>query len=114
MDALDIRKKPIEKGSFVRYNETGTAGKVSDIVSFLSLDEIDENSKIAISNQDKFWIKIDKTNLWYLSDTLEVLDEKDIGKPKFEKNENIEEKIEDLSNGLENTDLESADSVGGG
>jgi hypothetical protein len=115
MGVVDIRKKPIEKGVFVRYNGAGTAGKVLDIVPFALLDEIDENSKIAIDNQDNFWIKIDKTNLWYVSDTLEVLNEEDIKKPRFEKFENDEkEDIENFKEDLGDIDLESTDCIGGG
>jgi hypothetical protein len=120
MDVVDKRKKSIKKDFFVRYNGTGTIGKVSDIIPFSSLGEIDEDSKIAIANQDNFWIKIDETNLWYLSDTLEVLDEKDIKKSGFENNRDdeenteIEETIESLADDLGDIDLESTDGIGGG
>ncbi|MDR3223747.1 MAG: DUF2098 domain-containing protein [Methanobrevibacter sp.] len=113
MEAIDIRKKPIKKDDFVRYIGTGFSGKVLDIIPYSSLDGVDMNSKIDISNQDKFWIKIDKTELWYLSDSLELLDEKNIKKPRFEKNKK-EKNIEEFSNDFEEMEIDSSAGIGGG
>jgi hypothetical protein len=113
VEAIDIRKKPIKKDDFVRYIGTGVNGKVLDIIHYSSLDGVDKNSKIAVSNQDKFWIKIDKTGLWYLSDSLELLDENDVKKSKFEEDKE-EKNIEEFSNDFEEIEIDSSAGIGGG
>ena len=56
---LDARDKEITLGDHVRYVDTGTIGEV-----------IDTRTKEGID-----WVKIEKTNLWYRSKLVELLDE---------------------------------------
>lgn len=60
--ALDARDVEIHINSHVRYVDTGTIGKVID-------------EKVV---NDIEWVKIDKTNMWYRANLVELLDEKDI------------------------------------
>ena len=60
--AFEARDKEISIDDSVRYVDTGTIGKVLDIKTE---DEIG-------------WVLIDKTDLWYKSKLVEILDEKDI------------------------------------
>lgn len=59
MQVKDIRGKPILKGFQVRYAVTGSAGEVVDF----KLDN------------DKTWVLVDTTDLWYDSKSLEVMSE---------------------------------------
>ncbi|MDR1820277.1 MAG: DUF2098 domain-containing protein [Methanobrevibacter sp.] len=113
MGAIDIRKKDIKRYDFVRYTGTGDIGKVLDIIPYLSLDGVDKNFKIAVSNKNKFWIKIDKTELWYISDSLELLDEGDVKKSRFEESRN-EKDLEDLTDNFEDMEIDSSAGIGGG
>ena len=67
--AFDARDKEIALDSHVRYVDTGTIGKVIDIKTQDGSD----------------WVKIDKTNSWYRSKLVELLDEKDL-KKRYGKN----------------------------
>lgn len=58
MENTDSCGKPIEKGSYVIYNGTGTIGKVVDVKS-------EDNSS---------WIKMDSTELWYNSKYVQAID----------------------------------------
>ena len=58
---VDARNREINLGSHVRYVDTGTVGEVTD-------------SKV---ENDASWVKIDKTNLWYLANKLELLNDED-------------------------------------
>ncbi|MGB9980059.1 DUF2098 domain-containing protein [Methanobacterium sp.] len=58
MEAVDICGQSLAKGSHVRYAGTGTVGNISDI------KVIDEET----------WAKIDSTDLWYKSNTLQTVD----------------------------------------
>ncbi|MDR2830982.1 MAG: DUF2098 domain-containing protein [Methanobrevibacter sp.] len=113
MEATDIRRKSIKKDDFVRYTGTGSIGKVLDILLYSSLDIVDKDSKVAISSQDKFWIKIDKTDLWYLSDSLELLDEKDIRKLGFKESRD-KKNVEEFANDFEDMEIDSNAGIGGG
>ncbi|WP_458454656.1 DUF2098 domain-containing protein [Methanobrevibacter sp.] len=75
---VDARDLEITLDSHVRYVDTGTVGKVLDIKT--------EN--------ERGWVKLDKTELWYLANRVELLDEKDIKKSRW--GENNEVTIEDL------------------
>jgi hypothetical protein len=71
--------KPIEKGSYVIYNGTGTIGKIIDVKS-------EDNSS---------WIKIDSTELWYNSQYIQAIDkieEKSLEDEKRRK-EDLKERI---------------------
>ena len=59
---VDARNREINLGSHVRYVDTGTVGEVTD-------------SKV---ENDASWVKIDKTNLWYLANKLELLNDEDL------------------------------------
>ena len=95
----DARDKEISVDDYVRYVDTGTIGKVLDIKTE---DEID-------------WVLLDKTNLWYKSKLVEVLDEKDI-KVKFTPTgrefdvEELKEKVAEM----ENMEMDSSVAEGGG
>ena len=97
--ASDARDKEISIDEYVRYLDTGTIGKVLDIKTE---DEID-------------WVLIDKTNLWYKSKLVEVLDEKDV-KVKFTptgRELDVEELKEKVSE-MENMEMDSSVAEGGG
>ena len=97
---LDARDKEIPLDSHVRYVDTGTIGKVIDIRSRDGSD----------------WVLIDKTNLWYQSKLVELLDEKDL-KKKYNDKDNDEidiEALKDKAASLENMEMDSSVAEGGG
>ena len=99
--AVDARDKLISVDDYVRYVDTGTVGKVIDIKSE---DEID-------------WVKIDKTNLWYKADLVELLDEKDINVGFTPRNldDDVDiEAIKEKASELENMQMDSSVAEGGG
>ena len=61
---FDARGLEIALDSYVRYVDTGTIGKVVDVKTQDGME----------------WVKLDKTELWYRSNLVELLDEKDIKK----------------------------------
>lgn len=94
-DARDIE---IPLDSYVRYVDTGTVGKVLDVKT----------------QGDMGWVKLDKTDLWYCSNRVELLDEKDIKKGFWADNKEVD--IEDLKDGglnFEEMDI-SQDACNGG
>jgi hypothetical protein len=98
--AFDARDKEITLDSHVRYVDTGTIGKVLKIKTTDGVD----------------WVKIDKTDLWYRSDLVELLDEKDL-KKRFDDDGNNELDIEALkekAEKLENIQMDSSVAEGGG
>ena len=98
--AFDAREKEIALDSHVRYVDTGTIGKVIDIRSREGSD----------------WVLIDKTNLWYQSNLVELLDEKDL-KKKYNDRDNDEidiEALKDKAASLENMEMDSSVAEGGG
>lgn len=98
--AFDAREKEIALDSHVRYVDTGTIGKVIDIRSRDGSD----------------WVLIDKTNLWYQSNLVELLDEKDL-KKKYNDRDNDEidiEALKDKASSLENMEMDSSVAEGGG
>lgn len=98
--AFDAREKEIALDSHVRYVDTGTIGKVIDIRSRDGSD----------------WVLIDKTNLWYRSNLVELLDEKDL-KKKYNNRDNDEidiEALKDKAASLENMEMDSSVAEGGG
>ena len=62
MDILDAIGRVIEEGKTVRYIPTGTTGEVEDM-------------RI---KDDKYWVKIANTNMWYVTSEVEVLSEDEI------------------------------------
>ncbi|WP_405290359.1 DUF2098 domain-containing protein [Methanobrevibacter sp.] len=98
--ASDARDIEITLDSHVRYVDTGTIGKVIDIKTTDGVD----------------WVKIDKTDLWYRADLVEVLDNKDL-KKRFDDGGDDELDIEALkekANKLENMQMDSSVAEGGG
>ncbi|WP_296880936.1 DUF2098 domain-containing protein [uncultured Methanobrevibacter sp.] len=98
--AFDARDKEITLDSHVRYVDTGTIGKVLKIKTTDGVD----------------WVKIDKTDLWYRSDLVELLDEKDL-KKRFDDDGNNELDIEALkekAEKMENIQMDSSVAEGGG
>lgn len=98
--AFDARDKEITLDSHVRYVDTGTIGKVLKIKTTDGVD----------------WVKIDKTNLWYRSNLVELLDEKDL-KKRFDddgKDELDVEALKEKAEKLENMQMDSSVAEGGG
>jgi hypothetical protein len=123
MEALDIRGKLINIGSFVRYSETGTIGNVSEITDNLSLNNSygtknsnHENYGDNNHYNDEYWIKIDKTGLWYLSSILEVISKYDAKHSRFDnlKKETIKNELKDTKDDFENMQMSSSVGEGGG
>lgn len=94
---VDARDLEITLDSHVRYVDTGTIGKVLDL---------------KVENEVG-WVKLDKTELWYRANHVELLDEKDIKKSRWGDNNEVD--IEDLKEkALEFNDLELAADAGNG
>lgn len=94
---VDARDLEITLDSHVRYVDTGTVGKVLDM---------------KVENE-KGWVKLDKTELWYLASHVELLDDKDIKKSRW--GENVEVDIEDLKEKAQDFDsFELASDAGNG
>jgi hypothetical protein len=85
----DINKILI--GAHVRYNGTGSAGEIKDIKT----------------DEEGTWAKIDTTDLWYNSQFLDVIDEKEYqriirkekilsGKEKVKKDVSLKKKLEEI------------------
>ena len=99
---LDARDIEIPLGSYVRYVDTGTIGKV-----------VDEKTKEGID-----WVKIDKTNMWYRAKLVELLDEKDIKKSAYydreDDNEVDVDELKEKAMNFEDMELSSHVAEGGG
>ena len=110
LKAEDVRGKPILKGFHVRYTGTGSTGEVIDLKS-----EDNEN-----------WILLDTTDLWYKTDSLEVINKSDYeriknhtifktkNKEEPDKKEDIKGKIERSKNKFDDVDMSSELCDGGG
>ena len=99
---FDARGLEIALDSYVRYVDTGTIGKVLDV-----------------KTQDgREWVKLDKTELWYRSDLVELLDEKDIKKSHFYDDKGDEEldieAMKEKASALEDMQMDSSVAEGGG
>ena len=99
---LDARDIEITLDSHVRYVDTGTVGKVVDVKT----------------DNDVGWVKIDKTGLWYRSNLVELLNEKDIKKSSFYDKENDDDididAMKEKAMALEDIELDSNVAEGGG
>ena len=98
--AFDARDIEIALDSHVRYVDTGTIGKVLDIKTTDGVD----------------WVKIDKTNLWYRANLVELLDDKDL-KKRFDDGGDDEidvEALKEKASKLENMQMDSRVAEGGG
>ena len=98
---FDARDIEINIDDYVRYVDTGTIGKITDVKT----------------EDDIEWVKIDKTNLWYRSKLVELLDEKDLKNNDDFSDDNDEidiEAIKEKTLDLENIELDSNVAEGGG
>lgn len=97
---LDAREKEITLGDYVRYVDTGTIGEV-----------IDTRTKEGID-----WVKIEKTNLWYRSKLVELLDKKDLkNKSRDDGDDEIDiDALKKQSLDFENMQMDSNVAEGGG
>ena len=98
---FDARGLEITLDSYVRYVDTGTIGKVLDLKT---QDDID-------------WVKIDKTELWYRSNLVELLDEKDIKKSTLYDRDDQDldiEAMKEKASALEDMQMDSSVAEGGG
>jgi len=97
-DALDANGQSIEKGSVVKYINTGTVGYVEDIRS----------------DEDGTWILIDTTDLYYLTDYIELSSEEFI-KKRVPKKEEYEKEYKYAEEDMESFGSElSSQATGGG
>lgn len=96
---VDAREIEIPLDSQVRYVDTGTIGKVVDVKT---VDDIG-------------WVKLDKTELWYNSKLVELLDEKDIKESSWgeAKEVNIED-LKDKALDFEDINIDANAGNGGG
>ena len=96
---VDAREIEIPIDSQVRYVDTGTIGKVVDVKT---VDDIG-------------WVKLDKTELWYNSKLVELLDEKDIKESSWgeAKEVNIED-LKDKALDFEDINIDANAGNGGG
>ena len=99
---FDARGLEIALDSYARYVGTGTIGKVVDV-----------------KTQDgSGWVKLEKTNLWYRSNLVELLDEKDIKKSSFydemDDDEIDIEAMKEKASALEDMQMDSSVAEGGG
>ena len=96
---VDAREIEIPLDSQVRYVDTGTIGKVIDMKI---VDDVD-------------WVKLDKTDLWYRSKLVELLDEKDIKESSWgeAKEVNIED-IKERALDFEDVNIDANAGNGGG
>ena len=99
---FDARGLEIALDSHVRYVNTGTMGKVLDMKTRDGMD----------------WVKLDKTELWYRSNLVELLDEKDIKKSSFYDDRGDEEldveAMKEKATALEDMQMDSSVAEGGG
>lgn len=99
---FDARGLEITLDSHVRYVDTGTMGKVIDLKS----------------ESGSEWVMLDKTELWYRSDLVELLEEKDIKKSSFYDREDDGEididTMKEKARKLEDIELDSNVAEGGG
>ena len=99
---FDARGLEIALDSHVRYVDTGTMGKVVDVRKHDGME----------------WVKLDKTELWYRSNLVELLDEKDIKKSSFyddDGNDEVDiEAMKEKAESLENMQMDSSVAEGGG
>ncbi len=86
---VDVRGHDIEIGSFIRYSGTGT---ISKVVEFKEED-------------NKNWVKLEEPELWYSSDSLEVVSEEDL----IEIENNLDS--EDAVKRLKDAQLDLSDSI---
>lgn len=96
---VDARDLEINLNSHVRYVDTGTVGKVLDMKT----------------EDDMDWVKLDKTKLWYCANRVELLDEKDIKKSRWDNDDSVDiDEIKEKALDFESMELSSDACNGGG
>ena len=99
---FDARGLEIAIDSHVRYVDTGTIGKVVDLKTQDGIE----------------WVKLDKTELWYRSNLVELLDDKDIKKSTLyddRDNQDLDvEAMKEKASALEDMQMDSSVAEGGG
>ena len=99
---FDARGLEIALDSYVRYVDTGTIGKVVDVKTQDGME----------------WVKLDKTELWYRSNLVELLDDKDIKTSTLyddRDNQDIDvEAMKEKASALEDMQMDSSVAEGGG
>ena len=99
---FDARGLEIALDSYVRYVDTGTIGKVVDVKTQDGVE----------------WVKLDKTELWYRSNLVELLDDTDIKKSSLyddRDNQDIDvEAMKEKASALEDMQMDSSVAEGGG
>ncbi|WP_292888207.1 DUF2098 domain-containing protein [Methanobrevibacter sp. UBA212] len=99
---FDARGLEIALDSYVRYVDTGTIGMVVDVKTQDGME----------------WVKLDKTELWYRSNLVELLDDKDIKKSTLyddRDNQDLDvEAMKEKANALEDMQMDSSVAEGGG
>ena len=99
---FDARGLEIALDSYVRYVDTGTIGKVVDVKTQDGME----------------WVKLDKTELWYRSNLVELLDDKDIKKSTLyddRDNQDLDvEAMKEKASALEDMKKETSVAEGGG
>ena len=97
--AFDAREKEIDVGNHVRYVDTGTIGQIVEIKTENDID----------------WVRIDKTDLFYRANLVELLDEKDLNKKSDFDDDDVDiEALKEKALDLENIELDSNVAEGGG
>ena len=103
---FDARGLEIALDSYVRYVDTGTIGKVVDVKTQDGME----------------WVKLDKTELWYRSNLVELLDDKDIKKSTLKStlyddrdNQDLDvEAMKEKASAFEDMQMDSSVAEGGG
>ncbi len=96
-EALDQAGSPIKVGSNVIYGATGTRGIVTEI----------------IADEEGIWALVDKTNLYYKTEVLRLIEkkeEKELGEKEFtqeEIEETLEKQKEFVPEGMDHSNVES-------
>src|ERR1700690_412676 len=109
MNVEDVRGKPIQKGFHVRYTGTGSAGEAVDFKT----------------DDQGTWVLLDTTDLWYKTNSIEVIGETEYNKMKFttiftpekeedNSKENVKDKIKKSKSKFDCVDMSSEISDGGG
>ena len=95
---FDARDIEIPLNSHVRYVDTGTVGEVVDARTTNGVD----------------WVKLDKTGLWYESNRVELLEDKDIKKGSWGNKDLDIENLKENTMNFEELELSSDSCNGGG
>ncbi len=95
--AFDLVGSPVKIGSIVLYTATGTRGTVTELMS----------------DEDGTWALVDKTNLFYKTEVLKIIekkDEKELSEKKFtleEVNQALEKQKDFVPTEMDHSNVES-------